>query len=125
MNNIIIAPQDSSNFLENEIDDFLQKILGFDIGECLVTDESMLCDFCGCGLPEEVEDKVSRHVELLNKDELDRNKKYSNYMEAQTIYWTPYILEKIESVYKIEVTSVNEYLVDIVRKISLNQKTVH
>jgi len=49
---IELAPQGTIEQYETTAREFLQAILGQDLSECLITDESTLSDFAGCALPD-------------------------------------------------------------------------
>ena len=49
---IVLAPQDTIDQYETTAREFLKTVLGQNLSECLITDESNLSDFATCGLPE-------------------------------------------------------------------------
>ena len=49
-----LAPQDRIDAYERTAREFMREILDINYDECLVTDESRLSDFSGCGIPDEI-----------------------------------------------------------------------
>ncbi len=55
MQKIILAPQEEIKNMEDIASTFFERVLDLNFDECLVTDESRLSDFSGCGLPDSIE----------------------------------------------------------------------
>ena len=45
MRRIVLAPTEQIDALADEARQFFARVLDFDFDECLVTDESLICDF--------------------------------------------------------------------------------
>lgn len=88
---------------------FFQDILGMNYFEMLVTDESALSDFVGCG------EDCSDFPHELEKASLPRKEEYE--------LWGNWVCRKISDQYGIEVRNVRIYLVDLFRQIKAANKT--
>lgn len=53
---VTLAEQDRIDLYEATATEFFRSVLDMDYSECLVTDESRLSDFAGCGMPDELAD---------------------------------------------------------------------
>ncbi len=87
---------------------FLQDILGMNYFEMLVTDESSLSDFVGCG------EDCSDFPHELASPLLPRNEEYE--------LWSKWVCRKISDRYGIEVADARIYLVDLFRQIKNAKK---
>lgn len=82
---------------------FFQDILGMNYFEMLVTDESALSDFAGCG------EECSDFPQELENPSLPRNEEYE--------LWSKWVCRKILDPYGIGVACAGIYLVDLFRQI--------
>ena len=61
---VTLAEQDRIDLYEATATEFFRSVLDMDYSECLVTDESRLSDFAGCGMPDELADATPGLKEL-------------------------------------------------------------
>ena len=98
MKKVVIAAQERIDDFECTAVEFFRAVLGMDYGECIVTDESRLSDFAGCGLPEDIAD-ATRSLKAL-------------YSE-----WNAWVVPVICSRYSLTEISTTILLVDLFEQI--------
>ena len=83
--------------------EFFAAVLDMDYGDCFVSDESRLCDFLGCGMP----------------DSLSAN---SNSLQTLHVAWDKWIIPEIARRYGVELTTTTVAMVDLFNRIAQAKK---
>lgn len=80
--------------------EFFTNVLDLDYGDCFVSDDSRLCDFASCGMP----DSLS-----------------ANESDLQSIYaaWDAWIIPEVAQRYGVEISTTTISMVDLFNRISL------
>lgn len=96
MKNIILAPQDEIQNFEDVASTFFDRVLDLNFDECLITDESRLSDFTGCGLPDSIE---------------------ADTLNALYDAWDEWIIGAVREAYGLELNTTSILLIDLFEEI--------
>lgn len=96
MQKIILAPQEEIKNMEDIASTFFERVLDLNFDECLVTDESRLSDFSGCGLPDSIE---------------------ADTLNALYDAWDEWIIGVVNEAYGLKLNTTSILLVDLFEEI--------
>lgn len=105
---LVISDKDVIDTMTEVSAPFFQDVLGIPLGECLITDESELSDFCGVGLPDAVADTCST-------------------LAALRIAWDRWVLERIAVRYGVHLATTRIRLVQFFEQLRQSRQphTLH